>query len=250
MAVLGALYRNGDLTVGELAARERVQPPSMTRTVNCLVEDGHVACSVRHEIDRRQVVVMLTDTGPRRSSRPTGAAATSGWRCACASSPRPSAPCCAAPRPSSSDCPRRTDHHLEPHVPRPAQPQLPPVRRRQRGLEHRHLDAAGRPGLAGAQPPGGGGTALGITTGLQFLPVLLLSPYAGVVADRFPKRRLLQLTQATMAAGLARARSAGGHRSRRASGTSTSSRSSSGSARPSTPPPASPSSRRWSAPTT
>jgi MFS family permease len=46
----------------------------------------------------------------------------------------------------------------------------------------------------------GSGTALGITTGLQFLPVLLLSPYAGVIADRFPKRRLLQLTQVTMAA--------------------------------------------------
>ncbi|MDO9456838.1 MFS transporter [Nocardioides sp.] len=45
---------------------------------------------------------------------------------------------------------------------------------------------------------GGGGTALGITTGLQFLPVLLLSPYAGVIADRFPKRRLLQLTQGAM----------------------------------------------------
>src|SRR3954454_6640556 len=43
------------------------------------------------------------------------------------------------------------------------------------------------------------GTALGITTGLQFLPVLLLSPYAGAIADRFPKRRLLQITQATMA---------------------------------------------------
>lgn len=47
--------------------------------------------------------------------------------------------------------------------------------------------------------PGNGGTALGITTGLQFLPVLLLSPYAGVIADRFPKRRLLQVTQAVMA---------------------------------------------------
>ncbi|GAB2744452.1 MFS transporter [Nocardioides pakistanensis] len=44
------------------------------------------------------------------------------------------------------------------------------------------------------------GTALGITTGLQFLPILLLSPYAGLVADRFPKRRLLQVTQAMMAA--------------------------------------------------
>ncbi len=47
--------------------------------------------------------------------------------------------------------------------------------------------------------PGNGGAALGITTGLQFLPILLLSPYAGVIADRFPKRRLLQITQATMA---------------------------------------------------
>lgn len=47
--------------------------------------------------------------------------------------------------------------------------------------------------------PGNGGTALGITTGLQFLPVLLLSPYAGVIADRFPKQRMLQLTQAVMA---------------------------------------------------
>ena len=41
-------------------------------------------------------------------------------------------------------------------------------------------------------------TALGLTTGLQFLPVLLFSPYAGLVADRLPKRRLLQATQAAM----------------------------------------------------
>ena len=46
---------------------------------------------------------------------------------------------------------------------------------------------------------GNDGTALGITTGLQFLPILLLSPYAGSVADRFPKRRLLQLAQLMMA---------------------------------------------------
>lgn len=41
--------------------------------------------------------------------------------------------------------------------------------------------------------------ALGITTGLQFLPILLLSPYAGVLADRLPKRRLLQASQGWMA---------------------------------------------------
>lgn len=43
-------------------------------------------------------------------------------------------------------------------------------------------------------------TALGITTGLQFLPMLLLTPYAGVIADRFPKRRVLAVTQTAMGA--------------------------------------------------
>ncbi|MBK5216273.1 MAG: MFS transporter [Propionibacteriales bacterium] len=45
----------------------------------------------------------------------------------------------------------------------------------------------------------GSGTALGITTGLQLLPALLLSPIAGVVADRYPKRQILRLTQLAMA---------------------------------------------------
>lgn len=43
------------------------------------------------------------------------------------------------------------------------------------------------------------GTALGITAGLQFLPMLLLTPYAGLVADRLPKRRVLLSSQAVMA---------------------------------------------------
>jgi DNA-binding MarR family transcriptional regulator len=62
MAVLGCLYRNGELSVGELAAQERVQPPSMTRTVNCLEEGGYVARRP-HDTDRRQVVVVLSDLG-------------------------------------------------------------------------------------------------------------------------------------------------------------------------------------------
>ena len=62
MAVLGCLYRNGELSVGELAAQERVQPPSMTRTVNCLEEGGYVARRP-HDTDGRQVVVVLSDLG-------------------------------------------------------------------------------------------------------------------------------------------------------------------------------------------
>jgi len=62
MAVLGCLFRNGDLTVGELAALERVQPPSMTRTVNALEAGGYIARRA-HETDGRQVVVVLSDQG-------------------------------------------------------------------------------------------------------------------------------------------------------------------------------------------
>jgi DNA-binding MarR family transcriptional regulator len=62
MAVLGALYRNGEVTLGELAAHERVQPPSMTRTVNCLEEGGYVSRRA-HDSDRRQVLVALSDKG-------------------------------------------------------------------------------------------------------------------------------------------------------------------------------------------
>jgi MFS family permease len=41
------------------------------------------------------------------------------------------------------------------------------------------------------------GTALGITTGLQFAP-MLLSLWGGAVADRYSKRRILMVTQALM----------------------------------------------------
>lgn len=45
------------------------------------------------------------------------------------------------------------------------------------------------------QLTGGSGLALGITTGLQFLPFLLLSLWGGTLADRVSRRRLLILTQ-------------------------------------------------------
>jgi MFS family permease len=44
----------------------------------------------------------------------------------------------------------------------------------------------------------GSAGALGITTGLQFLPTLLFSPFAGVLADRYAKKTVLNWTQALM----------------------------------------------------
>jgi MFS family permease len=41
----------------------------------------------------------------------------------------------------------------------------------------------------------GQGTALGVVTALQFLPVLVLGPVGGLFADRFNKRRIIFVTQ-------------------------------------------------------
>lgn len=41
---------------------------------------------------------------------------------------------------------------------------------------------------------------LGIAMALQFLPMLVVGPWAGVLADRFDRRRLLMVTQAALAA--------------------------------------------------
>lgn len=62
MAVLGCLYRRGPLQIGELAAHERVRPPSMTRNVTALEEAGYVERQP-DESDARLVVVHLTDQG-------------------------------------------------------------------------------------------------------------------------------------------------------------------------------------------
>jgi len=59
LAVLGTLDRHGPQTVGQLAAIEKVKPPSMTRTVACLEEAGLVSRRP-HDRDGRQVVIGLT----------------------------------------------------------------------------------------------------------------------------------------------------------------------------------------------
>jgi MFS family permease len=44
------------------------------------------------------------------------------------------------------------------------------------------------------------GVAVGVTSALQFLPILIFGAWGGVIADRFSKRRLLIVTQTLMAA--------------------------------------------------
>jgi MFS family permease len=46
----------------------------------------------------------------------------------------------------------------------------------------------------------GSGIAVGVTSALQFLPILVFGAWGGVLADRWPKRELLVVTQTAMAA--------------------------------------------------
>lgn len=62
LSAMGVLLNHGDQLMGELAAREMVQPPSMTRIVNELERRGLVVRS-DNPGDRRQARVSLTERG-------------------------------------------------------------------------------------------------------------------------------------------------------------------------------------------
>ena len=62
LSAMAVLLNEGDLLMGELAAHERVQPPSMTRIVNGLELRGYVARRPDPR-DGRQCLVTLTSAG-------------------------------------------------------------------------------------------------------------------------------------------------------------------------------------------
>ncbi|MFB9498320.1 MarR family winged helix-turn-helix transcriptional regulator [Saccharothrix mutabilis subsp. capreolus] len=62
VSALSTLHKCGPLTPGELAAKEGVQPPSMTRVIAALEEFGF-ATRRPHPTDGRQAIVELTDAG-------------------------------------------------------------------------------------------------------------------------------------------------------------------------------------------
>ena len=62
LSAMAMLLNSGDQLMGELAAQERVRPPSMTRVVNSLEARGYVARRPDPR-DHRQCLVTLTDSG-------------------------------------------------------------------------------------------------------------------------------------------------------------------------------------------
>ncbi|PTR36476.1 DNA-binding MarR family transcriptional regulator [Rhodococcus sp. OK611] len=62
LSALASLSADGPMTPGALAAKERVQPPSMTRVIASLAELGLVV-RTPHPTDGRQIIVSLSDPG-------------------------------------------------------------------------------------------------------------------------------------------------------------------------------------------
>jgi DNA-binding MarR family transcriptional regulator len=68
LSALSVVVFGGPLALGRLAAAEQVRPPTMTRIVSALEEDGLVR-RVRDARDRRSVVVAATAKGSRLLQR-------------------------------------------------------------------------------------------------------------------------------------------------------------------------------------
>ncbi|MBS1691868.1 MAG: MarR family transcriptional regulator [Actinobacteria bacterium] len=62
LSALATLAKEGAMTPGALAVRERVRPPSMTRVIASLADMGLVARSA-HPADGRQVLVSVSPAG-------------------------------------------------------------------------------------------------------------------------------------------------------------------------------------------
>jgi DNA-binding MarR family transcriptional regulator len=76
VSALSTLKRHGPMSPGELAAHERVQPPSMTKVVVALEGKGLVT-RTPHPTDGRQVVIGLT--GAAEEMLATEARAREAW---------------------------------------------------------------------------------------------------------------------------------------------------------------------------
>ncbi len=200
-AALATLEKHGAMSPGELAGHERVQPPSMTRVIAAL-EEWQLVTRAAHASDRRQVVLTVTPAGRelvtkarRRAGRLAGQAAERADAAGAGDA--------AGGRADSGEA--------QPVLTEPARGGRDRLRtfRSLRTRNYRLFAIGQVVSNSGTwmqrvaqdwlvlQLTHGSGTALGIATGLQFLP-MLASPWGGAVADRYPKRRILMLTQTAM----------------------------------------------------
>ena len=204
-AVLLAVVRDGPSRLSELAAAEGINPTMLSRVISELVAGGLLE-RLSDEGDRRAAWVKATAAGRRlaermRSER-TDALKTAlkmlsdGERRAL----EQALPALEELAEQLKAPPRVTRVSNAGKITFAAlsRPQLPPLLRRSGDLDDRHVDADDRPGVAGADAHPLEHRARRRSSALQTLPVLLLGPYGGVIADRVDKRRLMIALQSAM----------------------------------------------------
>jgi DNA-binding MarR family transcriptional regulator len=62
LSAMGTLHKRGPMSAGDLAACEKVQPPSMTKVLASL-EERDLVRRDPHPSDRRQAIIAITDAG-------------------------------------------------------------------------------------------------------------------------------------------------------------------------------------------
>ena len=196
LAALSTLRRHGPMSPGELAAHERVQPPSMTRVVVALEGMGLVS-RTPHPTDGRQVVIALTDAAETLLADEARAPRGVAHRAAPAAHPR------GARRAARGG---RADGQAGLRVSAPGTGMFRSLAVRNFRLyasanlvsnTGTWMQRIGQDWLV-LQLSHDSGVALGLVNALQFGPSLVLSMYGGVLGDRYPKRRVLQITQSLM----------------------------------------------------
>src|SRR4051795_12921710 len=220
VAALATVERHGPLTPSQLAAIERIKRPTATRILRVLLEAGLID-RTPDPADGRSSLVGVNGAGRERLRRLRGrknaylarrmrdltdeevetlerateilermrGAARGGGRAARAGARDPRAD--AGGRPRVSPALRHSFNSLE-------------VRNYRRYFAGQLISLSGTWMQTVAAvwvilTLTGSGVAVGLTTALQFLPMLLIGAWGGLLADRIPKRRLLITTQALMA---------------------------------------------------
>ena len=197
-AALASVERLGPITLGELAAVEQVQPPSMTRIVVRLDECGFVT-RVVDPSDRRVARVAITDAGrdllARSRTRREAYLAPARGRAqrvgAGAARARASA-ARTSPGRRAMKALRGTFESLH-------------IRNFRLFFVGQVISQCGTwmqtiaLGWLVAQLSHNNGVAIGLALALQFIPTLLFGVWGGVLADRFDKRTVLLFTQSAMA---------------------------------------------------
>ena len=200
LAALATIDHLGPITLGELAAVEQVQPPSMTRIVARLEETGLAVREVDAH-DRRIVRVRITDAGREtieRSRTRKNVFLAQRRRGAHAEAARHARRRAARPRTAA----RR--------LMATARGIASTTFRSLRTRNYRLFFVGQGISLCGTwmqtialgwlvlNLSHNSGVAIGAVIALQFVPTLFLGAWAGVLADRFDKRVLLILTAITM----------------------------------------------------